>query len=95
MPRKKDLVILWPCYFDKAKTRKEGRRVPKKYAIHEPTVEAIANAAKNLGYYVEIEPEKRHPSEPWRGDGRVIVAKTTSKSDIVTRIAFRLRDQRS
>ena len=95
MPRKKDLIILWPCYFDRAKTRKEGRRVPKKFAIPDPTVKAIASAAKDLGYYVEIEPEKSHPSEPWRGDGRVIVAKTTSKSDIVMQIASRLKDQRS
>jgi signal recognition particle subunit SRP19 len=95
MPRKKELVVLWPCYFDRAKTRSEGRRVPKKLAMHEPSVEAIADAARDLGYYVEIEPGKRHPSESWKGEGRVIVAKTTSKSDIVSQIATRLKDQRS
>ncbi|MFQ5909178.1 MAG: signal recognition particle subunit SRP19/SEC65 family protein [Thermoplasmata archaeon] len=95
MPRRKDLVILWPCYFDRAKTRKEGRRVPKKLAILEPSAEIIAKTARDLGYYVEIEPEKRHPSESWRGEGRVIVAKTTSKSDIIRQIATQLKDQRS
>lgn len=95
MPRKKDLVILWPCYFDRAKTRREGRKVPKKLALQEPTTDIIAKTAKDLGFYVEIEPDKSHPSEPWKGTGRVIVAKTTSKSDIIARIASRLKDQRS
>ncbi|MFQ6128989.1 MAG: signal recognition particle subunit SRP19/SEC65 family protein [Thermoplasmata archaeon] len=95
MPRRKDIIILWPCYFDRTKTRKEGRRVPKKLAIQDPTAEIIAKTARDLGYYVEIEPEKSHPSEPRKGDGRVIVAKTTPKSDIILQIASRLKDQRS
>lgn len=95
MPRRKDIVVLWPCYFDRGKSRKEGRRVSKKLAVREPTAEMIAQAAKELGFYVEIEPEKSHPSEPWKGDGYVVVAKTTSKSDIIAQIASRLKDQRS
>ena len=95
MPRKKDLVVLWPSYFDRSKTRREGRRVPKKLAMHEPTVEAIADAARDLGYYAEIEHGRSHPSEPWKGEGRVVVAKTASKSDIVAQIASHLRTQRS
>ena len=95
MARRKEHLILWPCYFDRSRTRKEGRRIPKRLAVNEPTCEMIAKAARDLGHYVEIEPEKRHPSEAWKGSGRVIVAKTTSKSDLIIQIASRMRDQRS
>lgn len=95
MPRRKDFVVIWPCYFDRSRSRKDGRRVPKKLAIQNPTTDLIASAAKDLGYYVEIEPEKSHPSKPWGGEGRLIVAKSGPKSDIIIKIASRLKDQRS
>ena len=32
----KDKIVIWPVYFDASKSRKEGRRIPKKLAIKYP-----------------------------------------------------------
>ena len=45
--RKQDKAIIWPAYFDQAKTRKKGRRVPKNMAVQSPKILEIQEAAQN------------------------------------------------
>ena len=89
------IVVLWPQYFDASLSREEGRRVPLKYAIKDPTVDEIAQAAKSLGYDTVIERDVRYPARWWEKKGRVLVRKTASKQKILHAVSRRLAYMRS
>lgn len=95
MARRKDVLILWPHYFDASLSRNQGRRVPKSLAVQNPKVEEIATAARDLGYFAEMDRDKAHPSTPWISEGRVLVAKAAPKSSVIQKIASTMKDQRS
>lgn len=85
--------VVWPAYFDKQLSREKGRRVPRKLAVENPSVERIAKAAQSLGLHPIVEKEARYPSKQWETKGRVLIDKTAeSKNSILTRIAARLVD---
>lgn len=59
--RRRGSMILWPQYFDKNRPVRLGRRVPLGIATPEPTVQDLANAARKLGYQVEVDPKPKYP----------------------------------
>jgi len=63
---------LYPIYFDKNRTRQEGRKVGKDMSVENPLAHTIAQAAANLGLKVAFEPDKTHPKD-WANPGRVRV----------------------
>src|SRR3990170_1798340 len=85
--RKQDKTIIWPAYFDLAKTRKKGRRVPKNLEIKE--------AAEKLGLKHEVIVEKGFPKTPWLKTGMILVEKKGSKEQIIKKIARQLLKIRS
>jgi signal recognition particle subunit SRP19 len=46
--RQQDKAIIWPAYFDAAKTRKDGRRVAKNLAVLSPKASEIKEAAESF-----------------------------------------------
>lgn len=81
--------VLWPAYFDAAKTRNEGRRVAESMAVTEPTVDEIAKAVQQVGYNAVIERDKAYSRESWEERGRVLVknADDSSKNDLIQAVA--------
>ncbi|KAM5475349.1 signal recognition particle subunit [Microsporum audouinii] len=63
---------LYPVYFDKSRTRAEGRRVSRKLAVDSPLAKDILDATQLLGLTVGFEPDKLHPKD-WSNPGRVRV----------------------
>jgi len=92
--RKQNKIVLWPVYFDSNKTRREGRRVPKKLAIPSPKLEEIQKAAKRMGLRPEIVPDAVYPSSPWQKTGLLIIPKKDSKVETLRKIAEELSDTR-
>ncbi|HEC80831.1 MAG TPA: signal recognition particle protein Srp19 [Thermoplasmatales archaeon] len=91
MVGKKDgKYVVWPAYFDINLSRGEGRRVSKKLAVENPTLEGIAKAAQSLGLHPVVEKEVRYPSRQWDVKGRVLVDKVESKCSVLRKIASRL-----
>ena len=88
--RKKDKIILWSLYFDSNKTRKQGRRVPKKISIGSPKLMELESAAKKLGFLPEIVANAAHPSCPWRKTGFLTLRKNESKGKTIEQIAKEL-----
>lgn len=80
-------MIIWPAYLDASKSRGEGRRLPKDVAVDNPNAAEVANAAKQVGYEPEYEPDKRYPRSWWEGRGRVTVETDEDKSDVLRAIA--------
>ena len=88
--RKLDKVIIWPIYFDSAKTRKEGRRIPKNMAVQSPKIAEIKEATDKLGLKNEINLEAHFPKIPWAKSGMLLVEKTEAKEKIIQKIAKQL-----
>ncbi|OAX79803.1 hypothetical protein ACJ72_05875 [Emergomyces africanus] len=64
---------LYPVYFDKTRSRAEGRKVNQNLAVENPLARDILDAVQVLGLRVGIlEPEKLHPKD-WANPGRVRV----------------------
>jgi len=92
MPEK-DKLVIWPIYFDIARTRSEGRMVSHQDAVNEPNLDMIITASIKSGLKPEIEREKKHP-KTWHkpeAAGRILVAKKGSKSATLKKIAGSLK----
>jgi len=88
--RGEDKYVVWPIYFDKSVSRLAGRKVSKKHAVEKPSIESIAKAAKSLGLNPVLEKDSAYPSRYWKKEGRILVDKKDSKSNLLTKIANRL-----
>lgn len=69
----KKLQLIYPCYFDKNRSHKNGRRVSKDLAVENPLAKTIADACVSLHLICVYEPEKTHPQD-WGNPGRIRVA---------------------
>jgi len=84
-------IVVWPHYFDRSRTRAQGRRVPTELAIEEPRAGSIANAARTLGLKVQLDEDARPPFGNGSHRGRVLIEKTQeTKEAILRQIAQRL-----
>jgi signal recognition particle subunit SRP19 len=81
--------LLYPCYFDSALPRGEGRRVPRTMAVEHPATRDIEKAAKKLGLSCRVE-EASHPRHWNENEGRVAVTWEGSKEDLIRKVAERL-----
>ena len=88
--RKLDKAIIWPIYFDAAKTRKDGRRVPKGMAVQSPKIDEIKQAVDRLGLKNEVRPEAHFPRNHWSKTGMLLVEKREAKEKIIQKIAKQL-----
>lgn len=95
MPKRDRPIVLYPAYFDLGRTRTDGRRVAKKWAVESPTVEEIVAAAKALGLQPETDAEKAFPTSHWRHEGRVLVRADYFKTSILQKVAQRIKQSRS
>lgn len=64
--------IIYPCYFDKNRSHKEGRRVSKQNSVENPLAFTISNACRSLNIPVLLELDKNHPQD-FGNPGRVRV----------------------
>ncbi|MFX1274154.1 MAG: signal recognition particle subunit SRP19/SEC65 family protein [Promethearchaeota archaeon] len=88
--------IYWPQYFDLKRSRSNGRRLPKKYAIDKVSLDLIAKAARRLGYNTEIEKSYRYPRTWWDEPGRVLIdTKGKNKSKVLLEIAKEMKKMRT
>jgi signal recognition particle subunit SRP19 len=93
--RKQDKAIVWSAYFDQAKTRKDGRRVPKSLAVQSPKILEIQEAAQKIGLKFEVVADKGYSKTPWAKNGMLLVEKRGSKEQIISRIAKQLLKARN
>ncbi len=91
MPEKK--YVLWPIYFDRRKTKKDGRRVAKDIAVPNASADEIVKAAKKIGLN-PIKENKAYPGRWWKKEGRVLVEKSDKKTKILKDIAMEMSKSR-
>lgn len=68
----KHFQCIYPVYFDKSRSRAEGRKVGSELAVENPLARDIVDAVQMLGLKAGLEPEKLHPKD-WANPGRVRV----------------------
>jgi signal recognition particle subunit SRP19 len=93
--RQQEKIIIWPCYFDSAKTRKNGRRVPKNLSVPSPRILEIKEAAEKLGLTHELVADAGYPKISWLKTGMLLVKKRGSKNQTITVLAKQLLKTRS
>ena len=78
----KDFQCLYPVYFDKSRSRAQGRRVGKENAVENPLAREIVAACGRLKLETLFEPAKLHPKD-WSNPGRVKVKLKGSNNPLV------------
>jgi len=81
--------ILYPCYFNAALKRNEGRRVALSSAVRDPTLMDLERAVKRTGLVLRVE-QKHYPSRWWLKEGRVHVQWSESKEQLLKKVAAHL-----
>jgi len=85
--------ILYPCYFNAAYSRRQGRRVSQNHGMKAPAVNDLERALKRLGVTFRIE-DHHHPAYWMRHEGRVVVAWKDGKEALIKKVAQRLEVKR-
>jgi len=88
--RKQDKIVIWPAYFDSAKTRSDGRRVPKSLAMPSPRISEMKEAVEKLGLDYKIVLDAGYPNTPWLKKGMLLVKKKRTKNQTIKKIAEQL-----
>ena len=88
--RNRGEIALWPVYFDSTKTRSEGRKVSKKLAKPNPTLDMIEKALRELRIPYRVIPNAAYPRLPWEKKGLILVKKVKSKNQILKEVASKL-----
>lgn len=87
-------VVVWPAYFDSSRTREQGRRVPKRFAVEKPTCDDLIAAAKALRMPIVVEKDAAYPGTSWKRDGRLVIVKSGPKTAMLRKLGERLRAAR-
>lgn len=85
--------IVWTVNLDSKKSRSEGRRIPKRFAVPNVKLHELAEACKQLGLNFRAE-EKKYPKSWWEEGGRVVVEKSGSKTHLMIELAKKIAEIR-
>ena len=85
--------ILYPCYFNAAYSRRQGRRVSLSRVAKAPVINDLERALKSIGVTFRTE-EHHHPAHWMRREDRVVVIWQESKEALIKKVAQRLEVKR-
>ena len=91
-------VIIWLDYFNKNLSKRKGRRISKKLAIYDPTLEELCKASKDLNLAISdenINNQARYPRRPYVRSGYLMLPKSEKKSNLLNKIARKLQERRN
>lgn len=89
--RRKPGLVIWPQYFDKNRSRKMGRRLPKSKATSNYTLDDVYEASKRAGFKTFLDPKPKYPPTWWDDQGRIIVEPNELKKyEVIKRIALKI-----
>ncbi|MGN1044510.1 MAG: signal recognition particle subunit SRP19/SEC65 family protein [Candidatus Methanomethylophilaceae archaeon] len=68
-------IVIWPEYFDRKRSRAEGRRLPIELCVDNPSLDIIAKGAMILDLEYKIFEDMAYPADWAAGSGCVRVEK--------------------
>ena len=81
--------ILYPCYFNAAYSRRQGRRVPRSRGAKAPVITDLERALKRIGVPFRIE-DHHHPVYWMRHEGRIVAEWHEGKEILIKKVAQKL-----
>jgi signal recognition particle subunit SRP19 len=81
--------ILYPCYFNAAYSRVEGRRVRKSMGVKAPVITDLERALKKAGVAFRVE-DHHHPAHWARKEGRIVAEWTEGKEALIKKVAQKM-----
>lgn len=88
-----DECILYPCYFNAALNRSQGRRVSRQSGAKAPSLAEIERALKRSGLKFSAE-DHHHPAHWERHEGRVVVEWKKGKGALIKKVAQQMEGKR-
>jgi signal recognition particle subunit SRP19 len=85
--------ILYPCYFNAAYSRAEGRKVPRSLGSKGPVLSDLERALDRAGVTYRVE-EHHHPAHWARREGRIVADWSERKADLLKKVAQKLAVRR-
>jgi signal recognition particle subunit SRP19 len=85
--------ILYPCYFNAAYSRRQGRRVSRNRGVKAPVIGDLERALKRSGVVFRIE-DHHHPAHWTRHEGRIVAEWQEGKEALIKKVAQRLEVKR-
>jgi signal recognition particle subunit SRP19 len=85
--------ILYPCYFNAAYSRRQGRRVSLTHCAKAPVISDLERALKRAGVSYRVE-DHHHPAHWMRREGRIVADWKESKETLIKKVAQRLEVKR-
>jgi signal recognition particle subunit SRP19 len=91
--RQSGYYYVYPAYFEAGRSRKSGRRIPKKLALQSVDVELIVLAARRLKLEYQVKPDARYPPSWWGTPGLVLIRKTAErpKTQLLKELAEKMK----
>ncbi len=87
-------LILWPAYFDSSKKRSQGRRVPVRLALDNPTSAELVETCRALSLKALPQEGERYPRSWWDDADPVLVETAGTKSKLLLHVAAKMRELR-
>jgi signal recognition particle subunit SRP19 len=81
--------ILYPCYFNAAYSRRQGRRVARNRGAKASVIGDLERALKRANVTFRIE-EHHHPAHWMRREGRIVAEWHEGKEALIKKVAQRL-----
>jgi signal recognition particle subunit SRP19 len=85
--------ILYPCYFNAAYSRAEGRKVPRSLGSKGPVLSDLERALDRAGITYRAE-EHHHPAHWARREGRLVADWGEGKGKLLKKVAQKLNVRR-
>lgn len=92
---KNELMTIWPIYLDSNKTLKEGRKISKKDAVDNPSLNEIRKACYKLHLKPLVEKDKTYPGLWYEHTGRVAVDTDMKKLVLLRGVAAKIKEIRN
>jgi signal recognition particle subunit SRP19 len=82
--------ILYPCYFNAAYSRAQGRKIPRSLGSKGPVLSDLERALEKAGVTYRTE-EHHHPAHWARREGRLVAEWSESKAKLLRKVAQKLQ----
>jgi signal recognition particle subunit SRP19 len=85
--------VIWTVNLNRKKSRKDGRKIPRRFSVSNVKLDEMIQACKELGIACRAE-EKKYPRCWWEDGGRIFVEKTEPKTKLMIKIASKIAEIR-
>ena len=88
------MITIWQQYINKNLTINERRKISKKFAVKDPSLNDIERALKRLGLKYSVQKEVSYPGKWYEKSGRVLVEWEGTKLELLKEVSLKIKEIR-